>query len=257
MEPILKTSEDGVLLLTMNRPEKKNAFDTGQWLGLRDALMQAATASDVAVVVVTGAGNDFSAGQDLSAFQDASDGGPHPFYETMKVLYEFDKPLLAAAKGVGVGFGATFLFHCDIVYVGDSVRLRLPFVSLGLVPEAASSFMLQLGIGYQRAMELFMTAEWIDAAKAVDCGIAARRFADDELLGATLAKAREIAQWPVTALQATKRILKAPHQAALWAADAAEQEGMRQQAGSPENIEAITAFLQKRKPDFRKLAGQG
>jgi len=257
MDSVLTTKTDGVLLLTLNRPEKKNAFDVAQWLGLRDALNEAADANDVAVVVVTGAGKDFSAGQDLTAFMASGEGGPHPFDEAMKALYAFDKPLLAAAKGVGVGIGATFLFHCDIVYVGESVRLKLPFVSLGLVPEAASSYMLQLGIGYQRAMELFMTAEWIDAAKAVECGIAARCLPDDELLDATLEKARQIAQWPVRALQATKRTLKAPHQAAILAAHEVEAEGMRQQAGSPENIEAIKAFMEKRKPDFRKLAEQG
>jgi enoyl-CoA hydratase/carnithine racemase len=183
------------------------------------------------------------------------DGGPeaHPFFLTMKELYAFDKPLLAAAKGVGVGFGATCLFHCDIVYVGESVRLRLPFVNLGLVPEAASSYMLQTVIGYQRAAELFFTAEWIDAERAVSSGIAARSFRDDELLEATLAKAREIAQWPAASLQATKQTLRAPHLEAIWAAEKAEQAGMKAQVGSPENVEAVTAFIEKRPPNFQKL----
>jgi enoyl-CoA hydratase/carnithine racemase len=180
----------------------------------------------------------------------------HPFFLTMKELYGFDKPLLAAARGVGVGFGATCLFHCDIVYVGESVRLRLPFVSLGLVPEAASSYMLQTVIGYQRAAELFFSAEWIDAERAVECGIAARAFPDEELLDATLAKAREIARWPTSSLQATKRTLRAPHLDAIWAAEKAEQAGMAAQVGSPANLEAISAFLEKRQPDFRKLLTQ-
>lgn len=255
--PVLQNLDDGVLLLTLNRPKKKNAFNDPQWDGLRDALLAAREDRAVAVVVVTGAGEDFSAGQDLSAFAGAvearEDGHPNGYQGCMEVLYAFDKPLLAAAKGVGVGIGATFLFHCDIVYVGDSVRLRLPFVNLGLVPEAASSYMLQAAIGSQRAAELFFSAEWIDAARALETGIAARAFSDAELLEATLTKAREIAQYPVSALQATKRTLLAARREGIRSADEAERAGMAAQAGSPENMEAIQAFMQKRKPDFRKF----
>jgi enoyl-CoA hydratase/carnithine racemase len=254
---VLQELREGVLLLTLNRPRKKNAFDDAQWDGLRDALLAAREDPEVAVVVVTGAGRDFSAGADLSAFGDRSasrdDGRPNGYYGCMEALVAFDKPLLAAARGVGVGIGATFLFHCDIVYVGESVRLRLPFVSLGLVPEAASSYLLPAMIGTRRANELFFTAEWIDAARALETGIATRVLPDEVLLEAALLKAREIARHPVTALQATKRTLKAVHDAAIRAALACEDEGMSRQAGSPENIEAVRAFLEKRPPDFRKL----
>ena len=209
MDPILTKKDDGVLCLTMNRPEKKNAFNTAQWTAFRAALAEAREDPGVGVVVLTGAGQDFSAGQDLTEMLGGGGGvssaEEHPFALAMQELYAFDKPLLAAARGVGVGFGATCLFHCDVVYVGESVRLRLPFVSLGLVPEAASSYMLQTVIGYQRAAELFFTAEWIDAERAVSSGIAARSYPDEELLEATLAKAREIAQWPASSLQATKQ----------------------------------------------------
>jgi enoyl-CoA hydratase/carnithine racemase len=171
----------------------------------------------------------------------------------MEALVAFDKPLLAAAKGVGVGIGATFLFHCDIVYVGESVRLRLPFVSLGLVPEGASSYLLQQVIGSQRAAELFYTAEWIEAGQAVKLGMAAGVFPDAQLLEATLAVAREIAQHPVSALKATKRTLLRAHRDGIRAAFEAEDQGMKEQAGSPENIEAIRAFIEKRKPNFRQF----
>jgi enoyl-CoA hydratase/carnithine racemase len=263
---VLRDLQDGVLLLTLNRPRRKNAFDDAQWLELRDALDEARSDPEVAVVVATGAGGDFSAGQDLSSFTAAgerdADGAmgeagiqAHPFQQCMDALCEFDKPLLAAATGVAVGIGATFLYHCDLVYVGHGLRLRMPFVSLGLVPEAASSYLLQATIGQQRAAELFYTAEWVDAQRAVDVGIAARAFPDDELLPAVLAKAREMARWPVSSLQATKRCLMVAHRAGIQAARAAENAGMVQQAGSPENIEAVMAFLQKREPDFRKLRG--
>ena len=256
--PVLtQLDDDGVLLITLNRPKKKNAFNDPQWDGLRDALNEAREDDRVAVVVITGAGKDFSAGQDLTVFGGAAepreDGKPNGYHACMQALHAFDKPLLAAAKGVGVGIGITLLFACDVVYVGESVRLRLPFTSLGLVPEAASSYLLQAAIGRQRAAELFFTAEWIDAARAVETGIAARSFADDALLDCTLVKAKEIARWPVSSLRATKRTLMAPNRQAIQAALAAEDQGMAEQAGSPANIEAVTAFLQKREPDFKKL----
>ncbi|MCG8588573.1 MAG: enoyl-CoA hydratase-related protein [Proteobacteria bacterium] len=256
-DPVLREDRDGVRLLTLNRPEKKNAFHDPQWDALQRALREARHDPAVAVVVVTGAGDDFSAGQDLTAF--GGGGAPRPdaeasgYFGFMDALCEFDKPLLAAARGVGIGIGATLLFHCDVVYVGESVRLRLPFVSLGLVPEAASSYLLQAAIGSQRAAELFYTAEWIDAERAVALGLAARAFPDAELLDATLDRASTIARFPVGALQATKRCLMVPHRAAIRAARDAEDAGMRAQAGSPENVEAIQAFLQKREPDFKKL----
>ena len=255
-QPVLLDYDDGVLLVTLNRPAKKNAFDDAQWDGLRDALLGAREDERVAVAVVTGAGGNFSAGQDLTAFGKAAardDGHPNGYFGCMDALFEFDKPLLAAATGVGVGIGATFLFACDIVYVGESVRLRLPFVNLGLVPKAGSSYLLAAAIGAQRAAELFFTAEWIDAERALETGIASRVLPDDQLVPAALEKAREIAQWPVSALRATKRTLMATRADAIRAARAAEDAGMKEQTGSEANVEAIRAFLDKRKPDFRKL----
>ena len=259
-QPVLQQlDEHGVLLVTFNRPHKKNAFDDAQWDAASQALRDAQANPRVAAVVVTGAGDAFSAGVDLSSFTNPSgprtDGHASAYHAFMAVLVEFDKPLLAAAKGVGIGIGCTLLFHCDVVYVGESVRLRLPFVSLGLVPEGASSAMLEAVVGARQAAELFFAAEWIDATRAVETGIATRAFPDAELLDATLARARDIAKWPVGSLQATKRTLLAARKAKVELALRAEDEGMRKQAGSPENLEAVRAFMEKRAPDFRKLRG--
>jgi len=259
-QPVLQQlDEHGVLLVTFNRPHKKNAFDDAQWDAASQALRDARANPRVAAVVVTGAGDAFSAGVDLSSFTNPSgprtDGHASAYHAFMAVLVEFDKPLLAAAKGVGIGIGCTLLFHCDVVYVGESVRLRLPFVSLGLVPEGASSAMLEAVVGARVAAELFFAAEWIDAARAVETGIATRAFPDAQLLDATLARARDIAKWPVGSLQATKRTLLAARKAKVELALRAEDEGMRKQAGSPENLEAVRAFMEKRAPDFRKLRG--
>ena len=199
--------------------------------------------------MLTGAGGNFSAGVDLSSFSEPGEG-EHPFGDCARAVAGFGKPWIGAATGVAVGGGATILFHADIVYVGEGLRMRLPFAALGLPPEFASSYMLQANIGAQRAAELFYTAEWIDARKAVDCGIAVRAYRNEELLEAALEKAAEIARWPVNALKEIKATLRLPHRAHIAAAFEQEDAAMIRQAGSPENIEAITAFMEKRPPKF-------
>ncbi len=248
---------DGVLLITFNRPEKKNAFDEQQWQEAAAAFRDARTDPRVAVVVVTGAGGDFSAGVDLSSFGSRREPGSEDrasgYAVFMEALTEFDKPLLAAVRGVGVGIGCTMLFHCDVVYAGESLRLRLPFAALGLVPEGASSYMLAVVVGARQAAELLLAAEWIDAARAVETGIATAAMPDDEVLPRTLEKARDMAKFAVGSLQGIKRTLLAARKAGVEAALGAEAEGMAAQVGSPENLEAIAAFLERRPPDFKKL----
>jgi enoyl-CoA hydratase/carnithine racemase len=250
--------DEGVLLVTLNRPEKKNAFHEPQWDALADCLNGAREDPAVAVVVLTGAGGNFSSGVDLSSFggeppPPRADGRPSAFYACVDSVFDFDKPLLAAVRGVAVGGGCTLAVATDIVYVGESLRMRLPFANLGLVPEIGSSYTLQAAIGRQRASELMFTAEWIDAARAVEVGLAARCYPDDRVLDEALAKAHEIAQWPVSSLRAIKQTLQVAHRAGIEAAREAEDEAMRRLAGSPENLEAITAFLQKREPDFKQF----
>jgi enoyl-CoA hydratase/carnithine racemase len=252
-EVLLSEKRDGVLLVTLNRPEKKNAINNDLWIAIRETFRSASQDPEVACVVLTGAGGHFSAGVDLSSFGDMPEGEEHPFESAAKAVALFDKPLIAAASGVAIGGGATVLFHADVVYVGESLRMRLPFASLGLVPEWASSYMLQANIGAQKAAELFYTAQWIDADEAVERGIAVTALPDDQVLEHALSKAAEIAQWPVNSLREIKGCLRLPHQAAIEAAFAAEEAGMARQAGSPENIEAITAFMEKRPPNFRDL----
>ncbi|MFT5481580.1 MAG: enoyl-CoA hydratase/carnithine racemase [Halieaceae bacterium] len=250
---LLSSLENGVLHLTLNRPEKKNAIDDELWFALRDALVTAMDNPAVRCVLLSGAGGNFCAGVDLSSFNVPGDIADQPFHATERALIAFDKPLIGAAAGVAVGGGATILFHCDVLYVGENLRMRLPFASLGLVPEFASSYLLQANIGARRAAELFYTAEWIDADRALETGIATRVYSDDDLLRNALKKAEEIAQWPVTALQETKRCLKAAHSTGIESALKAEHKGTEKQAGSPENIEAIMAFFEKRPADFEKL----
>jgi enoyl-CoA hydratase/carnithine racemase len=151
---VLEALEDGVLVLTLNRPERKNSFDETMWREVRDALADALADDAVRAVIVTGAGEAFSAGQDLGQMAARPDDEPPGFPGFMDRLVAFDKPLLAAVNGVGVGIGLTMLLHCDVVWMAEEARLRAPFVPLGVVPEAASSYLLPLQLGHQRAAEM-------------------------------------------------------------------------------------------------------
>lgn len=252
-DTVLTDNRDGVLVVTFNRPEKKNAINTEMWVAIRETFRNAAEDNAVVCVLLAGAGDNFCSGVDLASFGDVAEGEEHPFESAARAVAEFDKPIVAAAQGVAIGGGATVLFHADVVYVGESLRMRLPFANLGLVPEWASSYMLQANIGAQRAAELFYTAQWIDADMAVHRGIAADVLPDADLFEHAMKKAREIAQWPVNSLREIKRCLRLHHMDAIDRAFKAEQAGMEKQAGSPENIEAVTAFMEKRPPDFRNL----
>jgi enoyl-CoA hydratase/carnithine racemase len=252
-DTVLQELKQGVSVLTLNRPAKKNAFNAEQWRTCVDALNEARDNDEVRVVVLTGAGKDFCSGQDLTDAAFGPREGEPPYWAMEEALAAFDKPLIGAVKGVAVGGGATILFFCDILYVGESLRMRLPFTSLGLVPEFASTYTLQVRIGTQKAAELLFTSEWIDADKAVDVGIAARKYPDGDLLEKALEKAAEIAQWPMNSLRETKKCLMRVHGASIEATLGTEREAMAKQSGSPENMEAVLAFMEKRKPDFTKL----
>jgi enoyl-CoA hydratase/carnithine racemase len=255
-ETVLSEHRDGVALLTMNRPDKRNAFNDQQYDDLRDALADAQADDAIKVAVITGAPGAFSGGQDLSEMGNSpahDDGEPHGFGPFIDRLSTFDKPLLAAVNGVGVGIGLTMLLHCDTVYVAQSARLRAPFVSLGLVPEAGSSYLLQAIVGPQVAAELLFTNAWIDAERAVAIGLAAAAFPDDELLERTLKRAAEIAGQPLLALRRTKQLLLDCRAEALVAARRREEPAMALCSGSPANKEAIAAFREKRDADFTGL----
>jgi len=244
---------DGVLVITLNRPEKKNAINNAMWAGIRDVFRDAAEDDTVVCALLCGAGDNFCSGVDLSSFGEQGVDPQALFNEAALAVAEFDKPLVAAVQGASVGGGATVLFHADIVYAADTLRLRLPFASLGLAPEWGSSYMLQANIGAQKAAELFYTAEWVDADKALAQGIVAAVVSPADLQAHAMAKAKEIARWPVNSLREIKRSLRMHHLPAIHSAMEAEQQAMARQAGSAENIEAITAFIEKRQPDFRKL----
>jgi enoyl-CoA hydratase/carnithine racemase len=204
--------DDGaVRTLQIDRGGRKNAFDQEQYHGLATTLQSAADDDAVHVVVVTGTGDAFSAGQDLAEMAELAAGtssGPATgFPSLLHELETFPKPLIAAVNGVAVGIGMTMLLHCDIVLVADTARMRVPFSELGVPPEAGSSVLFADVVGWQQAAELLFTSRWVTADEAVQMGLALRVFAAAELAGAAAALAEAIAARSPWAVQTAKRLL--------------------------------------------------
>ncbi len=252
---VLSELNDGVLTLTLNRPEKKNAFNREQWTALTNALLQANEDKRVAAVLLKGAGDSFCSGADLGDFSNSEDNSDaiEPFDLCAETLVAFKKPLIAAARGIAVGGGATILLHCDIVYVGESLRMKFPFTSLALVPELASSVTLAGVVGQRKASEIMLSSEWIDAQTALSLDLVTAVHSDDELFEQATNRAAKIAQLPVNSLVATKALLKKVQLPVLQQALLDEKKVMLQLAGTPENREAISAIFERRKPDFAQF----
>jgi enoyl-CoA hydratase/carnithine racemase len=229
----------------MNRPEKKNAFNNALYHAMAKAITAATEDDGVRALLITGAGNSFSAGQDISEMSIEA-GSELGFPAFMDALIACDKPVLTAVNGVGIGIGLTMLLHTDINYIGESARLRAPFVTLGVVPEAASSLLLPEIIGYQKTAEILFTARWISAAETVDLGLTFAMVADGELLETALAKATEIADNPPQSMRHTKRLLKIWRTQAVADARAREDKAFVERLASAENADAIQAFFERR-----------
>lgn len=213
--PIHVADHGAVRLLTLDRPERKNALDQAHYRALSAMLAGAAADDAVHVAVLTGAGDVFCAGQDLqemarlAAGETLDDGPADGFPLLLDQLVTFPKPLIAAVNGAGAGAGMTLLLHCDIVFVADRARLRVPFAELGVPPEAASSALLADRVGWQRAAELLFTARWVSAPEAVTIGLALACLPTAELLGEAMALAREIAGQNPSATRVAKELMLA------------------------------------------------
>jgi enoyl-CoA hydratase/carnithine racemase len=243
-----------VRVVTMNRPDRKNAFNDAQYDAVRDALAAAMDDDSVACVVLTGAGGAFSAGQDLSelgARPQYEDDAPHGFPPFVDGLMSFYKPLVAAVDGVAVGVGVTMLLHCDLVLVGPNARLRAPFISLGISTEAGSSVLFPAAMGHQETAALLFRSAWMDADDAVRTGLAWRKA--DDVLAAALEVAGEIAHMPIVSLVANKKALLAARHDAVMTARKIEDGTNASLAGNPATREALLAFREKRPPDFSTM----
>lgn len=245
-----------VRLLTFDRPGSLNAFNDDLYDALRTALNEAATRPDIAVVVLTGTGRAFSAGQDLGEMarpRQHEDGEPHGFSAFLDTVEAFPKPLIAAVNGLGVGLGLTLLLHCDLVLIAEGARLRAPFTTLGVTAEAGSSVLLPQRVGWQEAAHLLYTSAWLDAERAVEIGLAWRICPPEKLVDEALSVAIEIAAMPVDSLVATKQLLLDSRLDSVRAARVRENRWFAKLLGGPANREALTAFQERRKPDFTRL----
>lgn len=250
-----------VRLITFDRPEQRNAMDSALYSAVAGALDDALDRTDIAVVVMTGAGDAYCAGQDLAEMgrlasatpEERSEAGEYGFTTFIGALERFEKPLIAAVNGVAVGIGLTMLPYCDLVLVSERARFRAPFVNLGVVPEAGASFTLPAVMGRQHAAHALFSAEWFDADVAVESGLAWKQCSPDALLDEALAVARAIATMPVVSLRETKRLLLATRIDDARAARAREEALFATMIHGPASKEAIAAFLEKRPPDFDNL----
>jgi enoyl-CoA hydratase/carnithine racemase len=207
-EQLLKSLADGVLELRFNRPEKRNAITFAMYRALAAHLEAALADEAVRAVLLSGTGASFTAGNDLNDFLSIEFTATHPVVEVLHRLATFDKPLIAAVHGQTVGIGVTMLLHCDLVVAAQGTTLTMPFVALGLVPEAGSSLLVPRLVGQQRAAELLLLGQPLDAAGAERLGLVNRVVAEASLLDEGRALALRLAQQPATALRATKRLLR-------------------------------------------------
>ncbi|CRM23299.1 MULTISPECIES: enoyl-CoA hydratase-related protein [Pseudomonas] len=246
-DAILQHRERGLLILQLNRPEKKNALTRAMYTQLAEAFEQADADADIRCVLIQGSSGCFTAGNDIGDFleQPPSDLDSPPFH-FMKSLLNCRKPVIAAVAGAAVGIGTTLLLHCDLVYVSRDARLRMPFVNLGLCPEFGSSLILPRLLGHAKAAELLLLGEGFSGEQAAALGIATEALCSGE---AALARAREMAERFETlapgAVQVTKQLMKSVDREQLR--QVIEEEGalFTQRLRSPEAIAALSAFISR------------
>jgi enoyl-CoA hydratase/carnithine racemase len=246
---------DGVMTLTLQRPEKKNALTGAMYDALSDGLQRTEVDTSIRVVVFQGDGDSFTAGNDLADFArraDDENSGESPAHRFIETISKASKPLIAAVQGNAVGVGTTMLLHCDLVYLADNARLITPFVNLALVPEAASSWLLPLRIGHVRAYAMFALGEPMEPAAALACGLANAVVPHGELRKKAHDAALALSRRPAGSLSQTKRLMR-DHQR-IAAQIAQEGQLFEQRLKTAEAREAFAAFAERRPPNFATLS---
>lgn len=253
--PHIEVSQhDGICQILINRPERKNALTHAMYTALHEAISSAEADPAVRVLMISGAGQCFSSGNDMQDFlQNPPQDENAPVMVLLDKLLHARKPIVAAVSGHAVGIGTTLLLHCDLVYCDTTARFQLPFTNLGLCPEAGSSYLLPLMAGHRKAAELLMLGLPFSPETAREIGLVNEVVSPEELPALAQTRARQLADQPTAAVRLTKSLLrKAPYEA-LAAHMKLEGGHFMARLNSPEAIEAMTAFQQKRKPDFRQF----
>jgi enoyl-CoA hydratase/carnithine racemase len=254
MSDILTHIDAGVMTITFNRLDKKNSITSSMYAAMADAVAQAGADPAVRVVVFQGHESIFSAGNDIGDFLNQPPSTQEsPVFRFLRGIATFEKPLLAAVAGPAVGIGTTMLFHCDLVYAGDNAAFSMPFVNLGLCPEAASSLLAPRMFGYHRAAEALLMGEPFFAEAAQEVGLVNRVVPPTEVNGYAQAQARKLAAKPLSSLIATKRLMKGAQQQEVLQKMDEEGQSFGRMLREPAAKEAFGAFMEKRKPDFSKL----
>jgi enoyl-CoA hydratase/carnithine racemase len=255
MDEIVTEHADHILRVQLNRPKRLNAMTSAMYLALAGIINDAAADERTRVVLWHGAGDSFCAGNDIEDFLKNPPGpGESPQARLMSALLDFDKPLVAAVQGAAIGGGTTMLLHCDFVYAGESAKFQLPFVNLALVPEFGSSAILPARLGHLRAAELVMLGSPFEARRAAELGLVTQVLPDRDLLTTATVLAQKLAAKPIGALRAGKRLLKQPVREAIRLAMKSENEEFSVQVRSADAREALTAFMEKRRPEFNRVA---
>jgi enoyl-CoA hydratase/carnithine racemase len=248
-------SADGVAHIRIERPEKKNALTAAMYIALADAFERAESDKSARVLLLQGSASCFTAGNDLQDFMNAPPRDEtSPTIRYLKLLPKLRKPLVAAVAGPAVGIGTTMLLHCDLVYADPNTRFQLPFVNLGLCPEAASSFLLPQIVGYPRAAELLLLGDPFSAAQALEMGMINGITPAGEVIATATEKARQLAERPATSLLLTKSLLKRAQARQIEETMTEELAQFGERLTCPEAAEAFRAFFERRKPDFSKFA---
>jgi enoyl-CoA hydratase/carnithine racemase len=237
--PLLQGDDGAVRVLTLNRPQQRNAFDVSLYQALTGALLEADSDESVRAVVITGAGPAFSAGTDLGELAAMAAGSPPEgmagaFPGLLAALAEIDVPLIAAVQGPGVGLGATMLSFCDLVIIADTAGLKAPFAEMGVPPEAASSYLFPVRMGWPRAARMLLGAGWLSAVDAVACGLATAHCAREDVLPEAIAAAQQIAGHERAATRTIKALMRAGERDAIVAARRREDEAYQSLFGNKE-----------------------
>ncbi len=252
---ILTQVRDGVMAIEFNRPDKKNALTSAMYEMLTEAVLAAEKDDAVRVILFHGKPDVFTAGNDLHDFMKRPPQGEDtPVFRFLSAASQAAKPMVAAVNGAAVGIGTTLLLHCDLVYAGDNARFRLPFASLGLVPEFASSYLLPMVAGYQRAAELLMLGEAFGPDAALAAGFVTRVVPAAQTLDTAWEAARKLAALPPKSVRTTKALLKGAHAQAVRNQMQLEGKHFREMLSEPAAREAFSAFMEKRKPDFSGIS---
>ncbi len=252
---ILTHQENGVFTISFNRPDKKNALTLAMYEKLVEGLEQAESDTSIRVIVLTGTGDVFTAGNDLYDFMNNPPTDmDSPVIRFLRTLIDVKKPIIGAVNGMAIGVGTTMLLHCDLVYLADHAILKMPFVDLGLVPEAASSFILPRMMGIPRASELLLLGDKMSAAEALEYGLCAKVFSREELQVEVKKRAHTLAQKPPASVRATKALLHKGWQEEMKRALYEEGELVLEMVRAPEAAEAFSAFFEKRTPDFSRFS---